>query len=80
MTIKHREEWIKLNPKSIGFYRTQYPDEMLTRLIPAIQSKKLDSVERLQLQSDLFALARAGYDDTVKVRYLTLIDFEGLKD
>ena len=64
--IKSRDEWIKLNSKSIGFYRTQYPDEMLALLVPAVQSKKLDKVERLQLQSDLFALARAGYDDTVK--------------
>lgn len=64
--IKVRDEWIKLNPNSIGFYRTQYPDELLNRLVAAIQSQKLDVVERLQLQSDLFALARAGYDDTVK--------------
>ena len=52
--------WVKLNPGQSGFYRTAYSDELWQRLIPAIVSKTLSSVDRLGLLDDAFALARAG--------------------
>jgi len=55
-------DWIKLNPGQVGFYRVNYSAEMLQRLTPAIQTLK--PVDRLGLASDLFALAYAGYSAT----------------
>ncbi|XP_066915619.1 puromycin-sensitive aminopeptidase-like [Clytia hemisphaerica] len=57
-----QDDWIKLNPGQVGFYRINYSPEMLQRLIPSIQS--LGSVDRLGLESDLFALAYSGYTTT----------------
>jgi puromycin-sensitive aminopeptidase len=58
------DDWVKLNPGATGFYRVDYPDSMLSRLIPVISSKQLPEVDRLQLQSDLFALVVSGQKST----------------
>jgi len=50
------DQWIKLNPGTIGFYRTQYTPELLTRFYPAIRNKSLPPLDRLGLLHDLFAL------------------------
>lgn len=63
------DRWIKLNPGQKGFYRTLYSKEMLEELIPGI--KHLPSVDRVGIQSDLFALSIAGYASTVD--YLKLL-------
>ncbi|XP_064598635.1 puromycin-sensitive aminopeptidase-like isoform X2 [Liolophura sinensis] len=60
-------DWVKLNPGTVGVYRVQYSSEMLELLLPAIKSKVLPPTDRLGLQSDLFALARAGEISTVDV-------------
>ncbi|MBI2818879.1 MAG: M1 family metallopeptidase [Acidobacteria bacterium] len=52
--------WVKLNPGQSGFYRTAYSEELWDRLIPAVASKALPTVDRLGLLDDAFALARAG--------------------
>ncbi|KAB0796160.1 hypothetical protein PPYR_10221 [Photinus pyralis] len=59
--------WIKINSGTIGFYRTQYPPEMLERLIPAIHDKSLPPLDRLGLLDDLFAMVQAGQSSTVEV-------------
>ena len=64
--IGNRSDWIKLNANSIGFYRTQYSDDLLKKFIPGILSMNLSEVDRLQLQADLFALVKAGYESTPK--------------
>ncbi|ESO88043.1 hypothetical protein LOTGIDRAFT_204438 [Lottia gigantea] len=61
------EDWIKVNSGSVGVYRVQYSSEALDRLIPAIKDKTLPPRDRLGLESDLFALARAGMISTVDV-------------
>ncbi|KAK5642103.1 hypothetical protein RI129_008270 [Pyrocoelia pectoralis] len=61
------EGWIKVNPGTIGFYRTQYPPEMLERLILAIHDKSLPPLDRLGLLDDLFAMVQAGQSSTVEV-------------
>jgi len=61
------DEWIKMNPGTIGVYRTQYSSEMLDSLIPAVSDMSLPARDRLGLQNDLFALARAGLSSTVDV-------------
>lgn len=60
-------DWIKINPGTIGFYRTQYTPEMLEKFIPAIQNKTLPPLDRLGLLDDLFAMVKAGHTSTVEV-------------
>jgi puromycin-sensitive aminopeptidase len=50
------KEWIKLNPGTVGFYRTQYPPEMLAQFVTAIYEKSLPPLDRLGLLDDLFAM------------------------
>ena len=57
------DTWIKINPGQIGFYRTCYSPEMITRLVPGIQS--LCPVDRLGIENDLFALSVAGVSRTI---------------
>lgn len=49
-------EWIKLNPSTVGFYRIKYPAEMLQEFVPSIENKTLPPLDRLGLADDLFAL------------------------
>lgn len=58
-------EWVKLNPASIGYYRTQYTAQMLDQFIPEISCNKMNALDRLGLLDDLFALVQAGRSSTV---------------
>ena len=53
-------DWIKLNKSSIGLYRTHYSTDLLDRLKVLVKAKTLHPTDRLGLQSDAFALAKAG--------------------
>lgn len=66
------DDWVKINPGTIGYYRTRYTPEMLDLLIPAIKSQTLPPLDRLGLIDDLFALVQAGRAPTREV--LKLID------
>lgn len=59
-------EWIKLNPGTVGFYRTKYPTELLQQFVPSIEDKSLPPLDRLGLVDDLFALVR--YSSFVSAR------------
>nr|CAI5862745.1 unnamed protein product [Callosobruchus analis] len=61
------EDWIKVNPGTIGFYRTQYTSEMLEKFITAIRNKTLPPIDRLGLVDDLFAMVKAGHTNTIEV-------------
>lgn len=58
-------DWVKLNSGTVGFFRTRYDSDMLDLLLPAVRNKTLPPRDRLGLQNDLFALARAGVAPTV---------------
>ncbi|XP_041374476.1 puromycin-sensitive aminopeptidase-like [Gigantopelta aegis] len=60
-------DWIKINAGTVGPYRVQYTSSMLDLLIPAIRDQTLPPRDRLGLQSDLFALARAGMVSSVDI-------------
>lgn len=60
-------DWIKVNPGTVGFYRTQYSPELLEKFIPAIKDKSLPPLDRLGLLGDLFAMVQAGHTNTVEV-------------
>lgn len=66
------KDWIKLNPGTVGFYRTQYSPEMLEKFVPAIKSLTLSALDRLGLIDDLFALIQNGSNSTISG--LKLID------
>lgn len=63
----HSGQWIKLNHKSIGFYRIFYSQSMLEQLLPPIESKLLHPLDRLNIFDDLFALVIAGKVSTVQL-------------
>ncbi|MEQ2268917.1 hypothetical protein XENORESO_018579 [Xenotaenia resolanae] len=52
------DQWIKINPGTVGFYRIQYSSSMLESLLPGIRDLSLQPVDRLGLQNDLFSLVR----------------------
>lgn len=59
------DEWVKVNAKKIGFYHVLYESSHLQELLPAVESKSLSSLDRWNLQNDLFALVLAGQASTV---------------
>lgn len=61
------DQWVKLNPGTVGFYRTHYSPEMLEALLPGIRDQTLPPRDRLGIITDLFALAKAGQASTVDV-------------
>jgi aminopeptidase N len=56
--------WVKLNPSQSGFYRVLYSPDLLSKLIGAVESGELGTVDRLGFLDDVFALSRAGYTKT----------------
>ncbi|XP_078048992.1 puromycin-sensitive aminopeptidase isoform X1 [Augochlora pura] len=64
------DSWVKLNPGTIGFYRTHYSSDALTLLLPAVKDGTLPPLDRLGLFDDLFAVAQAGRAFTVEVLQL----------
>ncbi len=66
------DEWIKLNPNTVGIYRVHYSSEMLKQFMPSISNKSLPPLDRLGLQNDLFALVKAGRASSVDL--LELLD------
>ena len=60
-------DWIKVNAGACGFFRTRYTEDLLRRLVPAIQSKKLGPIDRLNVVDDLLSMVKAGYSSTVQL-------------
>ena len=58
-TPSNAATWIKLNPGHTAFYRTVYEDSDWVALIAAVESKELSASDRLGLEADAYALARA---------------------
>eukprot|EP01112_Ceratiomyxa_fruticulosa_P011130 TRINITY_DN2998_c0_g1_i1.p1 TRINITY_DN2998_c0_g1~~TRINITY_DN2998_c0_g1_i1.p1 ORF type:complete len:855 (-),score=219.95 TRINITY_DN2998_c0_g1_i1:139-2703(-) len=52
---------IKANAGQSGFYRVKYSEDLLKRLLGPLSELKLPPVDRLGIQGDAFALARAGH-------------------
>ncbi|MFQ5918966.1 MAG: M1 family metallopeptidase [Thermoplasmata archaeon] len=65
-------DWFKVNAGQTGFYRVNYPSEEWERLSSAIQTRALPALDRLGLQSDAYALMRAGYIPATLYLSLTL--------
>lgn len=65
-------EWVKVNPSTVGYYRTRYSPELLKNFVPSISSRTLPPLDRLGLLDDLFALVQAGLSSTDDVLRLML--------
>ncbi len=57
---KADDSWIKLNANESAFFRTMYPESMREMLAKPIQTKQLNTRDRLGLIRDMFALAETG--------------------
>lgn len=69
--------WIKVNPGTIGFYRTSYSPEALSLLMPAVKDRSLPPLDRLGLLDDLSAMVQAGHVSTVQVlRFMHAFQYE----
>ncbi|XP_033158639.1 puromycin-sensitive aminopeptidase isoform X3 [Drosophila mauritiana] len=66
------DDWIKINPGTVGYYRTRYSQEMLEQLMPAVEKMELPPLDRLGLIDDMFAMVQAGHASTADV--LALVD------
>ena len=65
-------DWFKVNPDQTGFYRVNYTDEDWDRLVPVIENQMLPATDRLGIQNDAYALAKAGLLPVT--RFLTLAE------
>lgn len=65
-------KWVKVNPSTVGYYRTRYTPELLNKFVPSISSRTLPPLDRLGLLDDLFALVQAGLSSTDEVLQLML--------
>lgn len=63
-------DWIKINPGTVGYYRTSYSQPMLEQLLPAVTDNILPPLDRLGLFDDLFAMVQSGQASTVDVLQL----------
>lgn len=61
------KDWVKLNPGTVGYYRTKYSAEMLHQFIESVRNQTLPALDRLGLIDDLAALVQAGRTPTVEV-------------
>ncbi|KAK6402629.1 hypothetical protein LTR81_022350 [Elasticomyces elasticus] len=70
------DSFYKINKDNIGFYRTNYPPERLSKLGSPRSRARLSTEDKIGLVSDAAALANAGYTSTPAL--LALI--EGFRD
>lgn len=64
-------EWVKINHNSIGFFRVNYPQEILNRFTHSIEDKSMPAMDRLNILSDLFANIQSGRVSTpIGLKYL----------
>eukprot|EP01097_Dermamoeba_algensis_P006404 TRINITY_DN4015_c0_g1_i1.p1 TRINITY_DN4015_c0_g1~~TRINITY_DN4015_c0_g1_i1.p1 ORF type:complete len:856 (+),score=234.34 TRINITY_DN4015_c0_g1_i1:115-2682(+) len=70
-------QWVKFNPEQIAFHRVNYPEKYFDELLPAIREKKLSAIDRLGIQDDVCALARAGaLKSSIALRVLSAYENE----
>lgn len=61
--------WLKANADQSGFFRVKYSPELVEKLGHALNNKALKEGDRLGVQNDAFALAKAGLLPTEQVIY-----------
>ena len=72
-------DWFKINPGFIGFYRVNYSQDILSKLITVVENGQLNCFDRLNIVSDVHAMAITG--QTSLATYLELLKvFKGEKE
>eukprot|EP01100_Stratorugosa_tubuloviscum_P002329 TRINITY_DN1544_c0_g2_i1.p1 TRINITY_DN1544_c0_g2~~TRINITY_DN1544_c0_g2_i1.p1 ORF type:complete len:897 (+),score=492.54 TRINITY_DN1544_c0_g2_i1:157-2847(+) len=61
-----KAKWIKANNNQSGVYRIKYSDELANKLHTALEQKSFKGSDRLGIQNDAFALAKAGFQSTTQ--------------
>ncbi|XP_001599897.2 puromycin-sensitive aminopeptidase isoform X2 [Nasonia vitripennis] len=56
-----KSSWFKVNPGTVGVYRTLYSNDLLESFMSAIRDQSLPPLDRLGLLDDLSALSQAGH-------------------
>eukprot|EP01099_Mayorella_cantabrigiensis_P001467 TRINITY_DN1642_c0_g1_i1.p1 TRINITY_DN1642_c0_g1~~TRINITY_DN1642_c0_g1_i1.p1 ORF type:complete len:591 (+),score=144.75 TRINITY_DN1642_c0_g1_i1:265-2037(+) len=64
-----KEDWIKFNPSTVGFFRVHYSPELLSQLSQSVLS--LPALDRISLETEAFAFAQSGVASTTA--YLELL-------
>jgi len=54
------DDWVKINAGQTGFFRVNYSADEWEKLKGAIQRREMPAIDRLGLESDAYALMRAG--------------------
>ncbi|MDA1216088.1 MAG: ERAP1-like C-terminal domain-containing protein, partial [Chloroflexi bacterium] len=54
------DDWVKINAGQTGFFRVNYSTDEWEKLKGAIQRREMPAIDRLGLESDAYALMRAG--------------------
>ena len=67
-----KKGWLKVNKGQTGYYRVKYSPAMMIGLSRAVESMELSPEDRLGLENDAFALARAGLLSTQHALNLAL--------
>lgn len=62
-TTSNDKWWIKINEKTASFFRVMYDSSLSERLTSTVISK-LHPIDRISIQTDVFALIEAGYEST----------------
>ncbi len=57
---EQKKGWLKVNNGQTGYYRVKYSPGLMSGLSHAVESMELSPEDRLGLENDAFALARAG--------------------
>lgn len=60
-SLSSGDSWVKANATQTGFYRVKYQGDGLSKLADPVRNLALPSSDRLGIQNDAFALARAGH-------------------
>ena len=58
---RNPDSWVKVNSGQTGFYRVMYQQHELALLRRGVSNQILPTADRLGLQSDAFALSKAGF-------------------
>ncbi|XP_072947418.1 puromycin-sensitive aminopeptidase [Epargyreus clarus] len=66
LDLADQNSWVKLNPGTVGYYRTRYPAAMMEQLVGAVRDGSLPPLDRLGLLDDCFALVQAGHAQTAE--------------
>ena len=64
VALNKNSDWILVNAKQAGFFRTLYSPELLAALHAPIATKELSATDRLSILSDTFSAARAALTNT----------------